>query len=503
MATTAEERHKPGKRPLSCAVCWVTLLTLIAIAVLVVAISALRFTADDPVSYSDPVEQFKYGSTGGEREMGFPYWVWKVLPSVCGDLLPGKGFESLGMTFEPGRDLPVGMSKRRHLGIDRVFLNCAVCHSSTVRTAPDASPVVVPAMPAHRFDIMTFQKFFFDCGASQRFTPKVVVAHVEAAGADLSLVDRYLVYPLAVWIMRDRLLSLKKRFEFVAHAPEWGPGRVDTWNSAKAGLNFPYAMLTEREKVGMSDFPSVWNQRQRQGMQLHWTGNNTRVEERNRSAALGTGATPPTLDRASIKRMEDWLLDASPPAFGEHFEIDRDLAARGEPIYQQYCAACHGNSGRDFSGDQVGKVLPIADIGTDRHHLDSYTRTLAVNQNTFYAGYGDERFSHFRKTHGYANMPLDGLWLRAPYLHNGSVPTLRALLEPASRRPSAFYRGHDLYDPVDVGFVSNVARDGEWKFYRFDVSKRGNSNAGHEGVAYGTQLSGADKNALLEYLKTF
>ena len=50
------------------------------------------------------------------------------------------------------------------------------------------------------------------------------------------------------------------------------------------------------------------------------------------------------------------------------------------------------------------------------------------------------KFSHFRKTDGYANMPLDGVWLRAPYLHNGSVPTLRALLFPgraAARRSTA------------------------------------------------------------------
>jgi 16S rRNA (cytosine1402-N4)-methyltransferase len=37
-------------------------------------------------------------------------------------------------------------------------------------------------------------------------------------------------------------------------------------------------------------------------------------------------------------------------------------------------------------------------------------------------------------------MPLDGIWLRAPYLHNGSVPTLRALLSP-STRPVTFRRG--------------------------------------------------------------
>ena len=60
------------------------------------------------------------------------------------------------------------------------------------------------------------------------------------------------------------------------------------------------------------------------------------------------------------------------------------------------------------------------------------------------------RFTHFRKTNGYANMPLDGLWLRAPYLHNGSVPTLRALLFP-DERPAVFYRGYDVYDWTNVG----------------------------------------------------
>ena len=63
------------------------------------------------------------------------------------------------------------------------------------------------------------------------------------------------------------------------------------------------------------------------------------------------------------------------------------------------------------------------------------------------------RFSHFRKTDGYANMPLDGMWLRAPYLHNGSVPTLRALLFP-EKRPAEFYRAYDVYDWDNVGFVA-------------------------------------------------
>ena len=107
------------------------------------------------------------------------------------------------------------------------------------------------------------------------------------------------------------------------------------------------------------------------------------------------------------------------------------------------------------------------------------------------------RFSHFRKTEGYANMPLDGLWLRAPYLHNGSVPTLRALLFP-EQRPAEFYRAYDVYDWANVGFVSS-GPDAEREGVRFSTSERGNSNAGH---VYGATLDAATKDALLEYLKT-
>jgi hypothetical protein len=64
------------------------------------------------------------------------------------------------------------------------------------------------------------------------------------------------------------------------------------------------------------------------------------------------------------------------------------------------------------------------------------------------------QFKSFEKTFGYANFPLDGLWLRAPYLHNGSIPTLADLLEPPEKRPAKFIRGIDKLDPVRGGFVA-------------------------------------------------
>ena len=147
--------------------------------------------------------------------------------------------------------------------------------------------------------------------------------------------------------------------------------------------------------------------------------------------------------------------------------------------------------------------MPIADIATDRGRLDSYTYDVAVNQNLIFAGYEGERFSHFRKTFGYANSPLDGIWLRAPYLHNGSVPTLRDLLEPSAQRPKTFYRGYDVYDQKKAGFVSDVSEEGGRKYFLYDTGQDGNSNKGHEGKRYGTELTAAEKDALVEYLKTF
>ena len=469
-----------------------------------------RFGGDVPVDYASPIEHFKYGSTGGEHEMGFPYWIWRALPEVCPKYLPGKGYRSLGMVYEKNpdgsdRDLPVGTSKRRYQGIDRVFVNCAVCHTSTVRTAADQAPTIVLGMPAATFNMKGFEEFFFRCAADPKFSKEYILPEIERQGGQLDLLDRYLVYPAAIAIMRDRVLALAGRFDWVFKQKEWGPGRVDTFNSAKVIFNFPMAHLDPREFDAPADFPSIWRQRQRKvprEMQLHWDGNNTTVEERNKSAAFGTGTTPPTIDLGRIKRVEDWIMDATPPSFRDFFRIDAQLAAKGAPIYMEYCAACHGASGSDFSGEFVGQVVPLAKIGTDRRRLDSYTYTLAVNQATLYAGY-PWRFTHFRKTFGYANMPLDGLWLRAPYLHNGSVPSLRDLLEPAAKRPKRFYRGNDVYDPVKLGFVADVPAADGWKFFVFDTTAPGNGNAGHEGKAYGTELGAAEKSALVEFLKTF
>jgi hypothetical protein len=236
-------------------------------------------------------------------------------------------------------------------------------------------------------------------------------------------------------------------------------------------------------------------------MHLHWDGNNDSVDERNRSASLGTGATPVTLDYANLKRVRDWIWTLPPPKYP--FPIDEKLAAKGEGLYRQDCADCHADhrfrDGVVENASKIGTVVPIEKIGTDPYRLNSYTLTFASNQYSLYPD-SPYRFTHFRKTYGYANQPLDAIWARAPYLHNGSVPTLRDLLDPPNTRPKVFYRGYDVYDEAKAGFKTDVADEGGRKYFKYDTSLPGNGNGGHE---YGTNLSDDDKKAIVEYMKGF
>ena len=79
-------------------------------AVVVVGLAYYEFSGDDPETFFDnPVKQFKYGSTGGDLLAGLPLGIFKAMPVLCRDYLPGKGWESLGFVYEEGMDRPVGI----------------------------------------------------------------------------------------------------------------------------------------------------------------------------------------------------------------------------------------------------------------------------------------------------------------------------------------------------------------------------------------------------------
>jgi hypothetical protein len=299
--------------------------------------------------------------------------------------------------------------------------------------------------------------------------------------------------------------------------PASGPGRLDTINPAKAvevgwSLEDRVAQHGIADLVATMDFSPTWNLAKRDGMRLHWDGNLGDVHEAILSAILAVGGKPQTVDNARLARVERFIRELPSPKYP--FAVDEALSRRGKAVFDAGCAQCH-------AGSRTGQVIPIEVVGTDPHRLKAFTAEFAsrlpaaLNRNYARSEY---RFDTFAKTDGYVAVPLDGIWARAPFLHNGSVPTLRDLLEPAACRPRFFARGNDVYDPVNVGFQSWAAQaeppcaprgapDGPAprtapngaRLFHFDTTLPGNDNGGH---LFGTDLTPADKTALLEYLKT-
>jgi hypothetical protein len=107
----------------------------------------------------------------------------------------------------------------------------------------------------------------------------------------------------------------------------------------------------------------------------------------------------------------------------------------------------------------------------------------------------------------YKGRSLNGIWATAPYLHNGSVPTLYDLLQPQESRPSDFVVGSREFDPVKVGFRSEG-----YEGFKFTTFRRGDTNTGHEyGAGRTAQLDGKtvlralseeERWDLIEYIKT-
>ncbi len=438
-----------------------------------------------PTYYESAEDHFKYGSIGTEQEQGVPYWIWLVLPRIFPEKLPGPGgYTSLGITWEEGQEMPVGFTKKT-IGFPRVGINCATCHSATFRKTAKDIPTIVAAGPSSKFNLQGYIRFLGDSASDPKFTPEYILDEIqynhEFSGLE-KLLYRFFIIPQT----KKALIQQREDFAWMDSRPTWGRGRIDPFNPVK----FNTLKLPKDDTIGNSDMMPLWNQKQHKDFALHWDGLETSLTETVQTGAIGDGATKESLPVADLQRVEDFITELPPPKYP--FAVDEKLAANGSQIFANSCATCHA-----FGGERTGTVIPVEEVGTDRHRLDMWTQEAADSYNEFAEGYEFD-FDNLRKTNGYVSVSLDGIWLRAPYLHNGSVPSLQDLLEKPENRTKVFYRGYDVYDPEKVGFVSNGA-EAERVGFKYDTSVTANSNEGH---LYGTDLSGEDKKALVEYLKT-
>lgn len=320
------------------------------------------------------------------------------------------------------------------------------------------------------------------------------------------------------------LVLLKARLAYLKHGKlllngtEPGPGRVDAFGAAR-NLLFPSAAIRMQSPVS---FPFIWDvpdtTQQRSGTDtvwIHYDGNTNSILERNIGQALGMGAVfdpntyESTLRIANLHRLELLTHKLKAPTWPTDIlgSIDATKAKAGEKIFNETCRGCHQNN-----------LYALTDVGTDPQRANSFGQPVAggmpfptaikpILDSLKARSFADDGISAadqttmdanpviWRKTGQYLARPLAGVWATAPYLHNGSVPTLWHLLHPAER-PAKFVVGNREYDPLKLGY--STGGNG----WIFDTSQPGNSNIGHTGDTFGTNLAEDQKAALLEYLKT-
>jgi mono/diheme cytochrome c family protein len=441
-------------------------------------------------------EHFLFGSIGNERDEGIPYWIWLVLPRIFPQHLPSPGgYPSLGLLTLDGRDMPVGLS-RVTIGIPRVGMNCAFCHTTSVRTAAGGPRMIVSGGAANVTAVQQYRDFLVASASDPRFTAGTILGEI-SRNYRLSAFERLMYRLVVIPETKKRLLALARPSD--GSLPPWGHGRADLMQAFRAHrAGAPAASAA----IGTSDSQPLWNMSAQRA--FYWSGLTTSAEDAVRVAAVASGSRPEWLDedmyrwereeqqgRSNLRRTYAYLRSMPSPTWP--LPIDRALASEGEAVYRATCATCH-----DTSGARTGSVVPIVEIGTDPARLDAWTEEDAVAANRLGGGrwWGD---ASFRRTGGYVAPPLTGIWATAPYLHNGSVPTLRDLLEPVELRPTTFWRGSDLLDADKVGFVS-AGPLVEGIGSRFDTTLPGNGNGGH---IYGTELDERQKRALVEYMKQF
>jgi hypothetical protein len=444
-------------------------------------------------------EQFKYGSLNAENDRGIPYPIFYVMPRIFPQCLPGNrlgGYRAFGLPWEEGRELPVGFSKRR-LGFERITQTCAICHTATYRMDVADKPVIVPTGPSHTTTSQEFLRFLRCAANDRKFSFDGMWDEIKR-NFDLGL-DDWAIYHLLIPVVRSRIRDQVEGFAWMDQIefrdgmkrPDWGPGRDDPMNLTKFFL-----LNADRNKdktTGNADFPAIWDLSAREGHSLNWGGETQDPLAVIMDSALGLGAPPGPHFEKQMRDLRAYLQRKAPPKYPMAPESSDPAVIEGAKLYTANCAECH-----DTKGKYYGKVIPIEDIGTDRERFDTWQQEDADGANRVAAQMGVTR-KDMVKDKGYVAGPLSGVWLTAPYLHNGAVANLDQLLTRPEDRRETFYRGCDLYDQEKMGFVSDQPEPSCPSNFLFDTRLPGNGRLGH---AYGTDLTREQKTQLIEYLKT-
>jgi mono/diheme cytochrome c family protein len=414
---------------------------------------------------------------------------------------PGELYERFGYLRTKDDPLPVGVTERRLLGVRLRNYNCLACH------AGEENGALVVGAPNRTLDFTGFYDAVFEAVRERAKDVWGRLRLLEAArrchhrkGELLSVAEGASLLAFAERLAKAELPKRK--------GEPYGPGRtvvVAAYRRLRFGMDAgPYAPVKPPDLFGV-----------RARSSLLWTGNERHAEGTSVAEKIARNGLlvpwvqvhpllgKPVPDDVIVsridrhRRMADLLAEAAPPP------VDAKPSERGRQVFVERCASCHGEYRQEERAGKLvttvasyeEKLVPVDEVGTDPNYEASQDAEFARRIGETAVG---RLYAESCSEQAYVARPLLGLRLRFPYLHNGSVPSLRALLEAPEERPRRFHVGADAVVSRDAcGYVDSEPR-GPRASLR-DTTVPGNRATGHD---YGTDLGEADKKALLDYLRS-
>jgi hypothetical protein len=473
------------------------------------------FRSDERERLKNMKWTFRYMPTGSEYTGGLPYWIYRVLPRMFPGHFGGRRDWSLFGLGQPDdrefyvdyHGLPRGLvmsdttvhvaGSDLRVTLKRVSFNCASCHRGEYLTEAGHSRFA-DGMPNTVIDTAGFKRAAFRSITSDDFRPDSVIAAIdqlllEEKHDKLTPTERFLYRQI---VKRAKKEASEKSIEWMNSRPENGPGRLDAFGA----LRFEFMKYPNDASVTTVDLPSIWHQSPDWRPWHHYDGNTAHQSARNFGAIVGVGGIPASIHRREVNRVGEWIdNELGPPPYP--FEKSADAIQKGKLAYEARCSKCHGSySDVDRKLERLTDCMKKpAPIDTDPMRAQAIDPLFVDRLNAFGASAGIWDTRSFRSTQGYSCPPLDGIWARAPYLHNGSVPTLWHLLGPVAERPKRFLRGNPAYDPEAGGFVWSGPSTRQLFEYVTDLP--GNSNLGHDGTDQLVEDE-TERRHLIAYLQT-